>query len=193
MLAAAEYIYCGHDEHCRLAESTVLYESAVQDTHGSTTSPIPSYPPLQAQVLAAATEREFSGHCLHCVPAVTSEYVVPAHPAHDCAPAVAAMVPMAQALHTPPAAPEYPALHLQCERLLDPAGAKLLAGHPSQPVPLPTIEEYVDSGHGRHAPAVLLPVCSLYSPAAQLMHTLMPGALLYVPGAHNAHASCGPV
>jgi hypothetical protein len=114
------------------------------------------YPGTQLQAVTNTlpfTDVVNSGHALQYADARTSMYVSTGHTTQLALPFVFLYFPSAHAVHGPPSAPSYPALHVQfVTSVAARSGSKLCAGHVVQ--------------------ASLLIVLFLYVPDAQLTQSV---------------------
>ena len=133
----------------------------------------PVYPVLHVHAALSLTVLYVvAGHVVHTTPSGPVNPVLQIHTPLSLA---TLFVFAGHTVHTPPSGPVYPVLHLHT------VFAELALG---------TWELFV---HVRHAVALVTPAVTTYFPVVQLVHTVWPVVILYVPVTHAAHgASVNP-
>jgi hypothetical protein len=101
----------------------------------------------------------------------TAEYVPARQSVHGALPVSILYLPAAHDVHVPPSGPVKPTLHEQA------VAAVLGLGELELP------------GHAKQADSTVAPGVPKYFPATQSTHAALPVPLLYLPAAHDVHAS----
>jgi len=144
-----------------------------------------------------ATESEFTGHATHAAAAAAAAEVLykpTPHKVQGRAPVVSLYDPAAHAVHAPPFAPVYPALHWQAVARLLPTEDIEFRGQFSQAedAVAPTTVEYVLTTQSMHVGDKEAPTVVEYLPAPQSIQELTPGApgvVRYLPAAQSRHVA----
>ena len=148
-----------------------LYLPAPHSAHVPPLGPVK--PALQMQseeVLLPAGAFELAGHTEHVLSATAAaapEYLPAPHSVQAASPVPALYLPATHSAHVPPFGPVKPALQMQSEGELLPAGAFECAGHAKHVLSLlaPSDAEYLPLAHDMQSPSWSLPVVDAYLPA----------------------------
>ena len=144
-----------------------------------------------------ATESEFTGHATHAAAAAAAAEVLykpTPHKVQGRGPVVSLYDPAAHAVHAPPFAPVYPALHWQAVARLLPTEDIEFRGQFSQAedAVAPTTVEYVLTTQSMHVGDKEAPKVVEYLPAPQSIQELTPGApgvVRYLPAPQSRHVT----